>query len=158
MMPIPQFQAHRPAAAPTSTIMAPPSGGGGKGNVFGSLARLAYGAATGNPASMFSGGMGLLGLGGGGGADPTAAAPSESAPGATSSSTTTGDITEKEEPAAHIPPIGDLFNAQLWGRPPMMIAPPSPFQSSPSSPNLQMDPSNGIMLSSNLWVNRMRGA
>lgn len=143
-MQAPQFQAQRPQATQPQVMMAPSNGS--KSNVFGSLAKLAYGAATGNPMAMFGGATGLLG---GGGGQETGGQANVGTPGGSNKQQgLTHDVAE-EPPTAQLPTIGDLSNAHLWGTPlaPMPMAPPSPFQGQAQPGNLSMAPQ--------MWVNRM---
>lgn len=151
----PQFQANRPQATQSQVMMAPQSQG--KGNVFGSLAKLAFGAATGDPMSMISGGVGLLGGGDMGGSGGAAQSQSKSQTAGNQQSLNHEEdhqVGQEEPQPAALPTIGDLSNSQMQTPQTsnVMMAPPSPFQ---SQPGLQTDPANGIFLSPNLWVNRV---
>lgn len=147
----PQFQAQRPQATQSQVMMAPQNPG--KGNVFGHLAQLAFGAATGDPMSMISGGVGLLGGGGAGGGQAAQSQGKTQTAGQTSNLGEDQNVPPQEQPVAELPTIGDLSNSQMIpATANAMMAPPSPFQ---AQPGLQMDPANGILLSPNLWVNRV---
>lgn len=156
-MQVPQFQASRPQGVQTP-VLQQPEGDSGKGNVFGHLAKLAFGAATGNVPMAVGGGLGALGIGEGVGDAATSAV----------SGLAGNDKKKKEEklegestPAAQeqsgvppIPPLGSQWVAQMWGLPMGPAGYPGQiYQNQPQTAPTQFP----FQMAPGFWANRIAG-
>lgn len=141
----PQFQASHPQAVQSNMMQAPQKPG--KGNTFGNLAKLAFGAITGDPMSAISGGVGLLGGAGGGGEQPGFGQSQTGTAGQGSGfagAQASADIPNQDNKGVPpLPQLGDSWDAQMWGQP-LIQQPPQPQSVYSGMPNL--------------WINRMGAA